>query len=150
MSPTPATLPRHELTGLPVRVADASDPGLIGIEGTVVRETTATLCIRSGDESPAGEHEEPRVRRVPKEVATFEFALTDETADGESPPEMGARKGSGTTFEPRDAGNGVANGRPGTACEASGESVAYVTVDGARLHARPAQRSETTGDSKWR
>ena len=30
------------------------------------------------------------------------------------------------------------------------EGATYVTVDGARLLSRPARRTETTGDSKWR
>jgi ribonuclease P protein subunit POP4 len=136
MSLTPATLPRHELVGLPVRVADASDSGKIGIAGRVVAETTSTLSIRGYHEGAAGG--EPRVRQVPKRGTTFEFVLTDETADGESPPTGGARKGSGTAFE------------LAADSAAAGESVAHVTVDGARLHARPAERTETRSDFTWR
>ncbi|MDG5775727.1 ribonuclease P protein component 1 [Haloarculaceae archaeon H-GB2-1] len=91
---TPETLPRHELIGLDVTVAAASNPDVIGIEGKVVTETTRTLGIEGAD----------RVWHVPKDDATFEFALP----------------------------SGV------------------VTVDGSRLVARPARRTEQTGDSKWR
>jgi ribonuclease P protein subunit POP4 len=120
---TPETLARHELVGLPVRVADAPNPDLVGIEGRVVRETMRTLVLVVGDESTGAS----RVRQVPKSGSTFEFALTDEAA--------ATREGAGTAFDPS---------------ETDGETVAYVTVDGARLLSRPALRTETTGDSKWR
>jgi ribonuclease P protein subunit POP4 len=96
MALTPATLTRHELIGLPVRVAAASNPDLVGIAGEVVGETTRTLSV---------EGSESRVRQVPKADATFAFTLDD------------------------------------------GETV---TVEGDRLVARPARRTERTGDSKWR
>ena len=136
MSLTPASLPRHELVGLPVRVADASDSGMTGIAGRVVAETTSTLSIRGHREGAAGG--EPRVRQVPKRGTTFEFVLTDEAADGASPPTGGARKGSGTAF--KLAADSVA----------AGESVVLVTVDGARLHAHPGERTEMRSDSTWR
>jgi ribonuclease P protein subunit POP4 len=97
-----ATLPRHELAGLTVRVAAASNPDLVGIAGEVVDESTNTLLVRSG----AGD----AVKRVPKAAATFEFRLPD----------------------------------------CAGATPAYVTVDGERLVARPARRTETTGDNTWR
>jgi ribonuclease P protein subunit POP4 len=93
-TPTPGTVRRHELVGLDVEVVSATDPGLVGLRGTVVAETTNTLGI---------EHED-RVSTVPKAVATFAFDL-----DGER-----------------------------------------VTVEGERLVARPARRTEQTGDSQWR
>ena len=99
---TSATLPRHELIGLPVRVAAASNPDLVGVAGEVVMETTRTLSIAatvSGVE---------RVWQVPKADATFEFTLAD------------------------------------------GDDTQVVTVEGERLVARPARRTERTGDSKWR
>jgi len=131
---TPATLPRHELIGLTVRVAAASNPDLVGIEGEVVMETTRTLTIESREASPdadgrteSGEGERVRPARngvpradragrarektVPKAGATFEFELPAET----------------------DA-----------------DEAAVVTVEGDRLVARPARRTERTGDSKWR
>ena len=116
---TPETLTRHELVGLCVRVVAATNPTLVGIEGRVVGETMGTLSVESVAES--------RVRQVPKQAATFEFRLTDETAD--------PAKGSGTASEPDHP---------------TGEDAAHVTVDGARLLSRPALRTETTGDSKWR
>ena len=95
MSVTPETLVRHELVGLDVAVTSATNSDLVGIEGTVVTETTQTLGIES----------DGRVRHVPKDSATFEWSLP------------------------------------------SGE---VVTTDGEELAARPARRTEQTGDSKWR
>ena len=118
---TPETLPRHELVGLPVRVADAPNPDLVGIEGRVVRETMRTLVV----DTDSG------VRQVPKAGATFEFRLTDEAA--------AFPKEAGTAFEPA-----------GGECQTTGESVAYVTVDGVKLLSRPERRSENGVDSKWR
>jgi ribonuclease P protein subunit POP4 len=92
---SPESLPRHELVGLDVEVVAASNPDVIGIAGHVVTETTRTLGIEGDD----------RVWHVPKDGATFAFALP------------------------------------------SGETV---RVDGDRLVARPARRTETTGDSQWR
>jgi ribonuclease P protein subunit POP4 len=97
MALDPATLPRHELVGLHAEVVEATDPGLAGIAGEVVRETANTLGI----ESPR----DGRVRQVPKEAATFRFALED-----------GQR----------------------------------VVVEGERLVARPAERTERRGDPTWR
>jgi len=92
----PETLPRHELAGLHVRVVEATDSTLAGIEGEVVDETTRTLLVETGASG---------VTRVPKAVATFEFRL------------------------------------PGSS---------VVTVEGERLVARPARRTEHTGDTQWR
>ena len=99
---TPETLSRHELVGLDARVRAGSNPDLLGIQGTVVAETTETLGIESRTESGVAAD---RVATVPKSGTTFEFTL------------------------------------------ASGE---LVTVEGRRLVARPARRTENTGDSKWR
>ena len=100
---TPATLPRHELIGLPVRVVDASHSPHVGVAGEVVMETTRTLSVEGISDSGT-----ERVWQVPKADATFEF----------------------TTSE--------------------GGDTQVVTVDGERLVARPARRTERTGDSKWR
>jgi ribonuclease P protein subunit POP4 len=70
-----------------------------------------------------------RVRRVPKSGTVFEFRLTDEAAT--------AREGVGIASEPRGEGR-------------AGGDATHVTVDGDRLLSRPARRTETTGDSKWR
>ena len=119
MALTPETLPRHELNGLPVRVVAADSDDYVGIAGRVVVETTNTLHVE--DRSAAGRG--VRVRQVPKQGTTFEFACTDDAAAG--------REAAGTASEP------------------DGEDAAYVTVDGARLLSRPARRTETTGDSTW-
>ncbi|WP_435175859.1 ribonuclease P protein component 1 [Halorussus sp. AFM4] len=123
---TPETLTRHELNGLHVRVADAANPDLVGIEGRVVAETLGTLSVASAD----------RVRQVQKQGSTFEFALTDEAA-------VPARE-SGTASERGSETAGVRSGQSGPR-----EGVAYVTVDGARLLSRPALRTEKAGDSQW-
>jgi ribonuclease P protein subunit POP4 len=138
---TPETLTRHELNGLPVRVVDAPNPDLVGIEGQVVAETQGTLSVASDN----------RVWQVPKQGSTFEFALTDESAD--------LPKGSGTASKRASETAGVRSGQSGASGEAhspdSGgyprdcENVAYVTVDGARLLSRPERRTEKAGDSKW-
>ncbi|MFB6353628.1 MAG: ribonuclease P protein component 1 [Halobacteriales archaeon] len=91
---TPASLVRHELVGLSVRVVEADNPDLVGIEGRVVDETTNTLRVEGA----------ARVRTVPKAGATFAFELPDGTR---------------------------------------------VRVEGDRLVARPARRTETTGGSQW-
>lgn len=111
----PEQLPRHELNGLQVRVVEASDPGMVGIEGRVVVETTDTLHIEDRADTP-------RVRQVPKRGTTFEFALPG---------------GEGT-----DASV--------TAAAATAAAAEHVTVQGDRLAARPARRTERTGDPRWR
>jgi len=105
MPRTPATLPRHELIGLPVRVERAANPDRRGIEGTVVMETTNTLSIERGR----------RTWQVPKAGATFAFDL------------------------PGEAGGSPDVGEPCT-----------VIVEGERLVARPARRTERRGESTWR
>jgi ribonuclease P protein subunit POP4 len=131
MALTPETLPRHELNGLRVAVVDAANPDLVGIAGRVVLESKSTLHVEDVRDG------ESRVRQVPKESAVFEFAITDEAAD--------CAKQSGTTSKPGRDTAGVRAGQSG-----SGDGVAYVTVDGDRLLSRPALRTETAGDSKWR
>lgn len=64
-----------------------------------------------------------QVRQVPKQSVTFKFTLPDESVE--------FREDSRTTSE------------------LNGEDVAYVTVDGERLLSRPAQRTETQGDTLW-
>ena len=127
---TPETLPRHELAGLQVEVADAPNPDLVGIAGRVVRETTKTLVVRT----VAG------VRQVPKRGTVFEFALTDEAAP--------VRETGGTASKrsPDTAAADVGSAGQSRACE----GVTYVTVDGARLLSRPARRTETGGAPTWR
>ncbi len=242
MTLTPTTLTRHELTGLPVRVADASNPDAVGIAGRVVSETTNTIVVggarlfaaagsssAEGDEAVtadrtaatggsatasvesrqqattdetagerddangenaserrgagerddtdgenaserrgagerddadgenaserrgAGERDEQTddrraagdeccERRVPKRGTTFEFAVpTDEAA---------SRRLLGSTFELPWETAGTGPTRP--AGQSGGcESVGYLTVDGARLVARPARRTERAGEKLW-
>jgi len=164
MPRTPETLTRHELIGLPVRVADAASADTVGIGGRVVSETMRTLVVStaSGD------------KRVPKANSVFEFALTGEPTDdhgagvhtdeaaeapaGDHPAgdsRQGGRKGSGSSSE---LGEDTAGVRPRQSspseCSANQqggcEGGVYVTVDGSRLLSRPADRTQRTGDSKWR
>jgi len=146
---TPETLARHELVGLPVRVVDAASPDYVGIAGRVVSETASTLVIesvevvseRSSGRSPR-DASRGRQWQVPKRGVRFEFACTDEAA----PSESRRAKDGGTPVElGSDTAGGETPGQSGP-CEAG----AYVTVDGARLLSRPALRTETTGDSRWR
>jgi ribonuclease P protein subunit POP4 len=65
MTLTPETLTKHELIGLDVRVAAASNPDLLDANGTVVFETMQTLTIEDAT----------RARQVPKRGTTFEFVL---------------------------------------------------------------------------
>ena len=146
---TPETLTRHELNGLRVEVVDAANSDLVGIAGRVVVETMGTLHLDDGS----------RVRQVPKEGATFEFALPHR-----SDRDARESRGSGSNSKPRtDEAAGVRKA-PGTASErgrdtAGGdtagqsgpcEGTAYVTVDGTTLLSRPALRTENAGDSQWR
>ncbi|MFO7927252.1 MAG: ribonuclease P protein component 1 [Halobacteriota archaeon] len=90
---TPESLVRHELAGLHVTVADASNPDLVGISGRVRDETMKTLLVATSD----------GVKQVPKAGTTFRFVV-------------------GST---------------------------NVLVEGDRLLARPALRTETHRGSLW-
>jgi ribonuclease P protein subunit POP4 len=61
-----SNLHMHELVGLRLRVVQASDGGMVGMEGIVVDETRETLVI-----------EGERRRTLPKRGLTFEFTLED-------------------------------------------------------------------------
>ena len=166
MPRTPETLTRHELIGLPVRVADAASADTVGISGPVVSETMGTLVVSTNSGS----------KRVPKAGSVFEFRLG---ADGESTAKQGAgvhtneaaevgvgdqpaadsqtggRKDSGSSSK---LGKETAGVRPRQSfpseCSVNQQGGCqggvYVTVDGSRLLSRPAERTERTGDSKWR
>ena len=157
---TPETLTRHELIGVPTRVADAPNPDLVGLSGRVVSETMQTFVVAT----PSGE------KRVPKAGTTFEMAVvptadqtagdTDEAAAAgvaEATPDTqsGVRPTAGSPFE---LGEDTAGVRPRqswpSGCSANHrggcEDGVYVTVDGSTLCSRPAARTERTGDSKWR
>ncbi|MGZ0746652.1 ribonuclease P protein component 1 [Haloparvum sp. AD34] len=154
---TPDTLPRHELIGLPVRVADATSADYVGIEGRVVRESQRTITVRtqSGD------------KRVPKAGTTFEFAIPDADSVNTATDEAAdSAKESGSTFElgsetagvrpcksgPSSSNDTAANGAATDEASRSlgeCEDVVYVTVDGDRLLSRPAERTER-GVYTWR
>lgn len=123
-TPTPATLSRHELNGLDVRVAHASNPDAIGISGRVVSETEHTFVIEGDD---------GRERQVPKKGATFEFVLP--AGDGENGDDSEGSENS-------ENGDGNGNG--------NGDERTYVTVEGDLLRANPARRTERKERSKWR
>lgn len=123
-TPTPATLSRHELNGLDVRVAHASNPDAIGISGRVVSETEHTFVIEGDD---------GRERQVPKKGATFEFVLP--AGDGENGDDSEGSENS-------ENGDGDGNG--------NGDERTYVTVEGDLLRANPARRTERKERSKWR
>lgn len=62
---TPKNLIRHELIGLRIKVAESSDPTLVGLEGRVVDETKNTLVIET----------EEGFKRILKKIARFRFKL---------------------------------------------------------------------------
>ena len=165
MPRTPETIARHELIGLPIRVVDAPSADFVGIAGRVVSETMNTIVVStaSGD------------KRVPKDRSVFEIALSEEStanqgagvhtneaaevAVGDQPtadPSSGrGRKDSGSSSKlgeetarvrPRQSSPSECSVNPQGGCEGG----VYVTVDGSRLLSRPAERTERTGDSKWR
>jgi len=166
MPRTPETLTRHELIGLPVRVVDAPSADFVGISGRIVSETMKTLVV----ETAAGD------KRVPKAASTFELKLSEESADEQGAgvhtneaAEVAAGDHPAADLSPRQSrkdsgsssklGTETAGVRPRQSlpseCSANPsqggcQGGVYVTVDGSRLLSRPAERTERTGDSKWR
>ena len=164
MARTPETIARHELIGLPARVVEAASVDFVGICGRIVSETMQTLVVatESGD------------KRVPKADAVFELAVSEASTDeqgagvhtneaaevdaGDHPASdshTGGRKDSGsssklgeetTGVRPRQSWPSECSANPLGGCEGG----VYVTVDGSRLLSRPAERTQRTGDSKWR
>ena len=165
MARTPETIARHELIGLPARVVEAASADFVGICGRIVSETMRTLVVatQSGD------------KRVPKADTTFEIAVSEESTDNQGagvhtneaaevgvgdqpasdPSDRRGRKDSGSSSK---LGEETAGVRPRQSwpseCSANQlggcEGGVYVTVDGSRLLSRPADRTQRTGDSKWR
>ncbi|WP_231185229.1 ribonuclease P protein component 1 [Haladaptatus sp. DYF46] len=139
---TPETLTKHELVGLYVRVVSAANPSLEAIEGRVVAETMRTLTVESASRS----------WQVPKQGTTFEFELTNEAAvscEGTgTPSKRGSETAGGNSGQSGSAAErrSVNSGEQPRNCEGG----AYVTVDGTNLLSRPALRTETGGNSKWR
>lgn len=74
---SPQNILRHELIGLDVLVARASNPGHVGVSGRIIDETKNTLVIQTG----RGEV------RIPKRFSVFRIRLPDGTTvdvDGSS------------------------------------------------------------------
>ena len=74
---SPQNILRHELIGLDVLVARASNPGHVGVSGRIIDETKNTLVILTG----RGE------TRIPKRFSVFRIRLPDGTTveiDGSS------------------------------------------------------------------
>jgi len=67
VKPSPESLARHELIGLPVLVDANTDPGLIGLRGLVVDETRNTFLLET----------ERKVVRIAKSNASLIFTLPD-------------------------------------------------------------------------
>jgi ribonuclease P protein subunit POP4 len=91
------------------------------------------------------------------------LAATDEAAGGTRPAATDEaaerRKASGSVSKRESETPGVRPGQSGSTHEGSHDDdsvscdrqdTVYVTVDGATLLSRPAHRTETTGDSRWR
>lgn len=132
---TPENLARHELAGLPVRVADADSPELVGIAGRVVRETMRTLLVDCDAALPPAvdfASDRSGVKQVPKQGTTFEFALPSETTSGEGP----------TRSPPSDTEErGAATVPPGTE-ERDGAPVPSRTDEAAAGRKTPGSTSE--------
>jgi ribonuclease P protein subunit POP4 len=101
---------------------------------TLVRHELAGLSVRVVDATHEG-------------YVGIEGRVVDETANtllvGRDSGVVQVQK-AGTTFEfalPADGGGDDGDGEAETS---------YVVVEGERLVARPARRTELTGDSKWR
>ncbi|HOB17846.1 MAG TPA: ribonuclease P protein component 1 [Candidatus Methanoculleus thermohydrogenotrophicum] len=74
---SPRNILRHELIGLDVLVARASNPGHVGVAGRIIDETRNTLVIWT----------ERGEKRIPKRFSVFRFRLPDGTVvdvDGSS------------------------------------------------------------------
>ena len=104
---------------------------------TLVRHELAGLSVRVVDAAHEG-------------YVGVEGRVVDETAntllvEGDSGA-MRVQK-AGATFEFAIGDDGAA---ASSAAAGEAEEVSYVVVEGERLVARPARRTELTGDSKWR
>jgi ribonuclease P protein subunit POP4 len=116
---TPETLVRHELAGLPVRIVESTDPTHVGRAGTVVDETARTVVLAVGD----------------GERAAVPTAARTDAASRVTVPKAACR------FEFRLGGDAGVR-------DAGGDGP-RVVVDGERLVARPARRTEQRSDSRW-
>ena len=86
-------LPKHELVGLRLRVVEAKDRGMIGMEGTVVDETRETLVIEEG-----------RTRIIPKRGALLEVTLDDGS--------LALLRGDDIAYRPEDRVKRASHRRP--------------------------------------
>lgn len=68
MRVTPSII-QDEFIGLTVIVADSPNKDLVGISGTVIKETRNTFVVLNGDKR----------KTVAKDQATFRFTLADAT-----------------------------------------------------------------------
>jgi|APHM01.1.fsa_nt_gi RNase P/RNase MRP subunit p29 len=153
MALTPTTLPRHELVGLEVAVVAASNPDLVGLSGRAVAETTRTIEIGIGTRVGVAADEPPE--------SAADDADTDRHGHGhEYGDDHGhsASTGTDTATEDKDRDEHKHNSAdelavvPKSAATfewrlPTGETV---RTAGERLVARPARRTEHTGDSTWR
>jgi ribonuclease P protein subunit POP4 len=177
---TPETLTRHELNGLRVEVVDAANPDYVGIAGRVVIETRGTLHVDDGtrvrqvqkrgatfqfalpgdDDTAAGgpvatgaECGADAASVATDDRSGVQPERTDEAA-GRREATGGASKRESETPAVRRRQSGSSGGSPADGAKTPSaddcEGATYVTVDGTRLLSRPARRTETTGDSKWR
>ncbi|KUG20390.1 ribonuclease p protein component 1 [hydrocarbon metagenome] len=64
---SPQNVLRHELIGLDVLVAQASNPSHVGVRGEIIDETRNMLVIRTAR----------GVRRIPKKYSIFHLRLPD-------------------------------------------------------------------------
>jgi ribonuclease P protein subunit POP4 len=78
------TLPQHEWIGLSVKIVDATDRYMIGIEGRIVDETKNMVVIEINDNVE---------KKVPKKGTVFEFTVNGEKI---------RLKGSECMFRPED------------------------------------------------
>jgi ribonuclease P protein subunit POP4 len=172
---TPETLTRHELNGLRVEVVDASNPDLVGIAGRVVVETRGTLHVDDGSRVrqvqkqgatfqfvlPGDDTESATAGPVAARVGATDDSAPATTTTDEAAGRREATGGASKREAETSAVRRRQSGSPGGSTEAGAdtesapvsedcEGATYVTVDGARLLSRPARRTETTGDSKWR
>lgn len=154
MALTPETLTRHELIGLRVRVADAPNPDRIGIAGRIVAETMGTFVVETS---------EGETKQVQKRGSLCEFRLpieapggatttdTDEAAGDRKVPGSSSELGMETAgVRPRQSVPSASVRADAASPDGECEDGVYVTVDATTLLSRPAERTEVTGDSKWR
>jgi len=143
---TPETLPRHELVGLPVRVADAASDAYVGVAGRVAGESMRTLTVRT----PSGD------ARVPKRGTTFEFELvaesdrtvsTDECGGARTPPHTDECGGGQTPPHTDECGGGQTPPHTDEAAERWNASGSTSELGSDTAGVRPRQSGPSDGDA---